>query len=48
MDYWCRILLEATIVGISIVVLGFILQKFIKIENPLLLLCDRIFNTFNL
>ena len=38
MDYWCRILLEATIVGISIVVLGFILQKFCKLDNPLKLL----------
>ena len=38
MDYWCRIFLEATIVGISIVVLGFILQKFCKLNDPLTLL----------
>ena len=38
MDYWCRIFLEATIVAISIVVLGSVLQNFIKIENPLYLL----------
>ena len=38
MNYWCRIFLEATIVAISIVGLGFVLQKFIKIENHLYLL----------
>ena len=38
MDYWCRIILEASIVAISIVALGFILQKSCKIENPLIFL----------
>ena len=49
MDYWCKIFLEATIVGISIVVLGFIIKKFCKINDPLMLLfVTGIFNTFNL
>ena len=38
MDYWCRIFLEATIVAISIVALGFVLQKFIKNRKSLYLL----------
>jgi hypothetical protein len=38
MDYWCRILLEASIVAISIVVLGYLLKEFTQIKDPLLLL----------
>ena len=38
MDYWCRIFLEATIVAISIVALGFIIKKFCQINDPLILL----------
>ena len=38
MNYWFRILLEATIVAISIVVLGFGIQKVFKVNNPLTLL----------
>tara|TARA_E500000178_G_C16903337_1_gene699099 strand:+ start:372 stop:572 length:201 start_codon:yes stop_codon:yes gene_type:complete len=38
MNYWCRILLEATIVAISIVSLGFVIKKFTQIKDPLMLL----------
>ena len=35
MDYWCRILLEASIVAISIVALGYVLKEFCQIKDPL-------------
>ena len=38
MDYWCRIILEAAIVALSIVALGFVIRKFCQIKDPLLLL----------
>ena len=38
MIYWCRILLEAFIVALSIVVLGFGIQKVFKVNDPLTLL----------
>jgi hypothetical protein len=38
MNYWCRILLEAFIVALSIVVLGFGIQKVFKVNDPLTLL----------
>jgi hypothetical protein len=38
MDYWCRILLEASIVALSIVALGYLLKEFTQIKDPLLLL----------
>ena len=38
MNYWCRILLEAFIVALSIVVLGFGIKKVFKLNEPLTLL----------
>ena len=38
MNYWCRILLEAFIVSLSIVALGYVLKEFCKIRDPLILL----------
>ena len=38
MNYWCRILLEAFIVALSIVVLGFFIKKIFKVNDPLTLL----------
>ena len=38
MDYWCRILLEASIVALSIVALGYLLKEFTQIKDSLLLL----------
>ena len=38
MDYWCRIILEAAIVALSIVALGFVIREFCQIKDPLLLL----------
>jgi hypothetical protein len=38
MDYWYRILLEASIVALSIVALGYLLKEFTQIKDPLLLL----------
>ena len=38
MNYWCKILIEAFIVALSVVVLGFGIQRVFKINNPLTLL----------
>ena len=38
MNYWCKILIEAFIVALSVVVLGFGIQKIFKVTNPLKLL----------
>ena len=38
MNYWCRIVMEAFIVALSIVSLGYVLKEFCKIREPLILL----------
>ena len=38
MNYWCRIIMEAAIVALSIVALGYVLKEFCKIREPLILL----------
>ena len=38
MNYWCRIIMEAFIVALSIVALGYVLKEFCKIREPLILL----------
>ena len=38
MNYWCRIVMEAFIVALSIVCLGYVLKEFCKIREPLILL----------
>ena len=38
MNYWCRIIIEAFIVALSIVALGYVLKEFTQIKDPLLLL----------
>lgn len=38
MNYWCRITMEASIVALSIVALGYVLKSYCKIREPLLLL----------
>ena len=35
MNYWCKILIEAFVVALSVVVLGFGIQRVFKINNPL-------------
>ena len=38
MNYWCRIIIEALIVALSIVVLGYVLKEFCNVRDPLILL----------
>lgn len=38
MNYLCRIVIEALLVALSIVALGYLLQSYCKIREPLLLL----------
>ena len=38
MNYWCRIIIEAFIVALSIVALGYVLKEFANVKEPLILL----------